>query len=183
MSSFGQALGRAITSQCSEAQLCWYALHTRSRHERMVVHRLRECGLETYLPTVKEVHRWSDRKKKVEVPLFSCYVFLRCYLSPENRNHVYRIESVLGFVGGGGAGMSIPEEQIESIRKLLGQSVPWRSHPFLKVGQRVRVRGGALDGVEGIFLSENGDHSLVISVEAIQRSMAVRVDGYDVVPV
>jgi transcription termination/antitermination protein NusG len=185
MSDFGSALepSSIVKPEYGEAGACWYALHTRSRHEKMVVHRLRECGLETYLPTMKEVHRWSDRKKKVEVPLFSCYVFLRCNLSPENRNHVYRIESVLGFVGGGGVGMSIPDEQIESIRKLLAQSVPWRSHPFLKVGQRVRVRGGALDGVEGIFLSENGDHSLVISVEAIQRSMAVRIDGYDVVPV
>jgi transcription termination/antitermination protein NusG len=185
MSSFGQALGpaTAVTPESGAARVCWYALHTRSRHERTVEHRLRECGLETYLPTVKEIHRWSDRKKKVEVPLFSCYVFLRCDLCPQNRNHVYGIESVLGFVGGGGAGLAIPDEQIESIRKLLAQSVPWRSHPFLKVGQRVRVRGGALDGVEGIFLSENGDHSLIISVEAIQRSMAVRIDGYDVVPV
>jgi transcription termination/antitermination protein NusG len=185
MSGFGSALGQAaaVTPTFGEAAVCWYALHTRSRHEKMVAHRLQECGLETYLPTVKEVHRWSDRKKKVEVPLFTCYVFLRCNLSPENRNHVYRIESVLGFVGGGGAGMSIPDEQIENIQRLMAQSLPWRSHPFLKVGQRVRVRGGALDGVEGIFLSENGDHSLVISVEAIQRSMAVRIDGYDVVPV
>jgi len=185
VSGFGSALGPApvVTPKYGEAEACWYALHTRSRHEKMVAHRLQECGLETYLPTVKEVHRWSDRQKKVEVPLFSCYVFLHCNLSPENRNHVYRIESVLGFVGSSGAGMSIPDEQIENIRKLLAQSVSWRSHPFLKVGQRVRVRGGALDGVEGIFLSENGDHSLVISVEAIQRSMAVRIDGYDVVPV
>jgi transcription antitermination factor NusG len=185
MSDFVPAIrsGNVVTPQSGDAEVCWYALHTRSRHEKTVAHRLHECGLETYLPTVQEVHRWSDRKKKVEVPLFSCYVFLRCNLSPENRNHVYRIESVLGFVGAGGAGMSIPDEQIESIRKLLAQSVPWRSHPFLKAGQRVRVRGGALDGVEGIFLSENGDHSLVISVEAIQRSMAVRIDGYDVVPV
>jgi transcription termination/antitermination protein NusG len=185
MSDFSSALGPApvVRPECGVAEVCWYALHTRSRHERIVAHRLRECGLETYVPTVKEVHRWSDRKKKVEVPLFSCYVFLRCNLSPENRNHVYRIESVLGFVGGGGSGMAIPDEQIENVRTLLAQSVPWRSHPFLKVGQRVRVRGGALDGVEGIFLSENGDHSLVISVEAIQRSMAVRIDGYDVVPI
>jgi transcription termination/antitermination protein NusG len=183
MSGFGSAPAAIVAPTFAEAPACWYALHTRSRHEKMVAHRLQECGLETYLPTVKEVHRWSDRKKKVEVPLFTCYVFLRCNLSPENRNHVYRIESVLGFVGGSGVGMPIPDEQIESIRKLLARSTPWRSHPFLKVGQRVRVRGGALDGVEGIFLSENGDHSLVISVEAIQRSMAVRIDGYDVVPV
>ncbi len=61
----------------------WYALHTRARHERVVEHRLREQGMETFLPTVRETHRWSDRKKVVEVPLFSCYVFVRCVLNAE----------------------------------------------------------------------------------------------------
>jgi|SRR5208282_2635499 len=164
-------------------EMCWYALHTRSRHERVVAHRLRECGMETYLPMMQEVHHWSDRKKKVEVPLFSCYVFLRCALTPQDRSQVHRVDSVLGFVGGGSAGVAIPDEQIESVRTLLSQTAPWRSHPFLKAGQRVRVRGGAFDGVEGIFLSENGDHSMVISIDVIQRSMAVRIDGYDVTPV
>jgi transcription antitermination factor NusG len=160
----------------------WYALHTRARHERVVETRLREQGMGTFLPIVQEVHRWSDRKKKVEVPLFSCYVFVHCALRPEDRTMVHRVDSVLGFVGVRGAGVPIPDEQIESIRSVLAQATPWRAHPFLKTGQRVRVRGGALDGVEGVFLSENGDHSLVISVDVIQRSMAVRIDGYDVEP-
>lgn len=185
MSTFGQVHTAVLESSAGMhvEEMRWYALHTRSRHERIVAQRLREFGLETYLPTVHEVHRWSDRKKKVEVPLFSCYVFLHCALTPQDRNHVYRVDSVLGFVGGGGTATAIPDEQIENVRTLLSQTAPWRSHPFLKAGQRVRVKGGALDGIEGIFLSENGDHSLVISVDAIQRSMSVRIDGYDVVPV
>jgi transcription antitermination factor NusG len=161
----------------------WYALHTRARHEKAIERRLREQGLEVFVPTMVEVHRWSDRKKKVETPLFSCYVFLHSALSEQDRTHVYRIESVHGFVGTRGATIPIPDEQIESIQKVLAQPAPWRSYPFLKVGQRVRVRGGAMDGVEGVFLSENGDHSLVISIDAIQRSMAVRIDGYHVEPV
>jgi transcription antitermination factor NusG len=164
-------------------ELRWYALHTRARHERVAEHRLREQGMETFLPTVRETHRWSDRKKTVEVPLFSCYVFVRCALNSADRTRVYRVDSVHGFVGTRGAGMSIPDEQIDSIRTVLSQPAPCRSHPFLKVGQRVRVCGGAMDGVEGIFLSENGDQSLVISVEVIQRSLAVRIDGYDVKPI
>jgi len=185
MSTFGQIgeTNPAMKLPVESEDVRWYALHTRSRHERVVAHRLRECGLEAYLPMVQEVHRWSDRKKKIEVPLFSCYVFLRCELNPENRNHVYQIDSVLGFVGGGAAGMAIPNEEIESVRLLLSLTAPWRSHPFLRAGQRVRVNGGAMDGVEGIFLSENGDQSLIISVNAIQRSLAVRIDGYDVIPV
>jgi transcription antitermination factor NusG len=185
MSTFSESfvVNAELGALAASEPMRWYALHTRSRHERTVAHRLREFGMETYLPTVQEVHRWSDRKKKVEVPLFSCYVFLRCALTPQDRSHVYRVDSALGFVGAGAHGVAIPDEQIENVRTLLSQTAPWRSHPFLKTGQRVRVRGGAFDGVEGIFLSENGDHSLVISVDAIQRSMAVRIDGYDVVPV
>lgn len=185
MSTCNQAFefSSVLSAQQGAETMRWYALHTRARHEKMVEHRLRECGMETYLPTVREVHHWSDRKKKVETPLFSCYVFVRCALTPQDRNQVYRIGSVLGFVGGGGAGMAIPEDQIESVRTLLSQTAPWRSHPFVKAGQRVRIRGGALDGVEGVFVSENGDHSLVVSVDVIQRSLAVRIDGYDVEPV
>ena len=185
MSSLGQisqsnpAVGRWPVAD----ETCWYALHTRARHERVVEMRLREQGMETFLPTVQEVHCWSDRKKRIEAPLFSCYVFVRCTLRPEDRAKVYRADSVLGFVGVRGAGLPIPDEQIEGVRTILAQTSPWRAHPFLKAGQRVRVRGGALDGVEGVFLSENGDHSLIISVDVIQRSMAVRIDGYDVEPV
>ena len=184
MSSANQSyeVGSGLGQWASQEELRWYALHTRARHEKAVERRLRDQGMETFVPITMEVHRWSDRKKKVEVPLFSCYVFLRCALSAEDRTRVYQVESVHGFVGVRGASLPIPDEQIESIQKVLTQSAPWRSYPFLKAGQRVRVRGGAMDGVEGVFLSENGDHSLIISVEAIQRSMAVRIDGYDVEP-
>ncbi len=167
----------------SQDVLRWYALHTRARHEKAIERRLRDQGMQTFVPTTIQVHRWSDRKKKVEVPLFSCYVFIRSALSAEDRTRVYQVESVHGFVGTRGSSLPIPDEQIESIQKVLTQTAPWRSYPFLKAGQRVRVRGGAMDGVEGVFLSENGDHSLIISIDAIQRSMAVRIDGYDVEPV
>ena len=172
----------AISLPITPEEINWYALHTRARHERVVENRLREQGMETFLPIVREVHKWSDRKKKVEVPLFGCYVFVRCALNAEDRTRVRRVDSVLGFVGVQGAGLPIPDEQIESIRTVLAKGTSWCAHPFLQVGQRVRVRGGALDGLEGVFLSENGDHSLVISVDVIQRSMAVRIDGYDVEP-
>jgi len=175
--------GSGSSQRVSRHELRWYALHTRARHEKVIERRLRDQGMETFVPTTMEVHRWSDRRKKVEVPLFSCYVFVRCSLKAEDRTQIYRIDSVLGVVGSRGEGIPIPDEQIASVRTLLSHKSPWRAHPFLKAGRRVRVRGGALDGVEGVFLSENGDHSLVISVDVIQRSLSVRIDGYDVEPV
>lgn len=158
----------------------WYAIHTRTRYERVVELRLRDQGLTTFLPVATEVRRWSDRRKTIEVPLFSCYVFVRMAMTLEERVRVFRVNGILGLVGIRGHGTRIPDEQIDAVRALLAQKIPWSDRPFLKVGQRVRVRGGALDGIEGIFLSRNGDDTLVISVDAVQRSIAVRISGYDI---
>jgi transcription antitermination factor NusG len=162
---------------------CWYAVHTRARHERVIAQRLRDQGVNTFLPLVTEVHRWSDRRKSVELPLFGCYVFVKLPPTGEDRLRVLRIDGVFKFVGARGVGTPIAETQIDAVRTLIGQQVPWSTHPFLQIGQRVRVRGGALDGVEGILLARNDDNTLIVSIDAIQRSMAVRIQGYDIEPV
>jgi transcription antitermination factor NusG len=161
----------------------WYGLQTRSRHEKIVAQRLEEKGVTTFLPLVTEVHRGSDRKKSVEVPLFSCYVFAKFVPNRTDRLRVLRVDGVFGLVGSKGEGAPIPEEQMAAVRNVVEGQMPWSCHPFLKIGQRVRIRSGALDGVEGILVSRNGDRTLVISVDAIQRSLAVRVEGYEVEPV
>jgi transcription antitermination factor NusG len=162
----------------------WYAVQTRARHEKAVACRLCERGVTTFLPTVTEVHRWKDRRKTVSLPLFNCYLFVKMMPSNEERQRVLRVDSVLGLVGTAhGMGTPIPDEQIDAIRILVSERIPWRSHPFLKIGQRVRIRGGALDGIEGILESRRGDRRLVISVDAVQRSLAVQIEGYDVEPV
>ena len=83
-------------------------------------------------------------------------------------------------VGSGGEGTPIPDGQIDAVRTLMDGGIPWSSYPFLKIGQRVRIRGGALEGLEGILVARNGNQTLVISIDAIQRSLAVRVEGYQV---
>lgn len=160
----------------------WYALHTRPRHEKLVVQRLAERGVETFLPIVTEVHRWADRKKAVQLPLFSCYVFAKFVPNRSERLRVLRVGGVLGLVGSHGEGASIPSEQLDAVRHVVEGTTPWTPYPFLKIGQRVRIRGGALDGMEGILVSRNGNNTLVISIDAIQRSLAVRVEGYEVEP-
>lgn len=160
----------------------WYALHTRAQHEKSVTFQLQSHGITAYLPLVTEVHRWSDRKKAVQVPLFSCYVFVHLPLVPESWASVMRINGVLRFVGTRSAGMPIPESQIESTKTLLASKLPYTLHPFLKIGQRVRVRGGSLDGIEGILTARNGNRTLVISVEPVQRSLAVCIDDYSIEP-
>ena len=161
----------------------WYALLTRARHEKMVAYRLREHGVDAFLPLVTQVRHWRQRKKRVELPLFSCYVFAKLLPTNEDRLRALRIDGVFSLVGTRGAGTTIPDEQIESVRRLLEGHLLWGSHPFLKIGQRVRIRTGALDGVEGILVSRSGENTLVVSIDAIQRSLAVRIEGYDVEPV
>ncbi len=159
---------------------CWYAVQTRSRHEKVVAQRIQERGLTAFLPLITEVHRWSDRKKTVELPLFGNYVFVKLSSSVEQRLKVLQIDGVARLVGVHGEGTPIPDEQIEAVQKLLKNELPWHTYPFLRIGQRVRIRSGALSGVEGILVSRNGDSTLVVSVDAIQRSLAVSIEGYDV---
>jgi transcription antitermination factor NusG len=169
----------AITG-CGES---WYAVQTRARHERVVVQRFLDKGLTTFLPLVTEVRRWSDRQKVLELPLFSCYVFVKIMNTNEDRLRVLRTDSVFDFVGVPRQGSAIPDEQIEAVRTIVKERANWQSHPFLKIGQRVRIRSGALDGVEGVLIERNGRDTLVVSIDLIQRSLAVRIDGYSVEPV
>lgn len=157
----------------------WYAVQTRARHEKLVAFRFQESGLESFLPLVNEVHRWSDRKKIVQLPLFGCYVFAKIRPTNVDRLRLLKVDGVLSLVGKRGEGTPIPEEQIEWVKVLIDQRMSWTNHPFLNIGQRVRIRSGALDGMEGILISRNGDRTLVVSVDAIQRSLAVRLEGYD----
>lgn len=161
-------------------QLQWYAIQTYSRHEKKVATQVQEKGIYTFLPLVTQVHRWSDRRKIVQVPLFRGYVFVQIVCSAEIRLCVLQTAGVARFVGIQGRGIPIPDKQIESIRTLLEQDVPFAPYPFLRVGQRVRIRGGSLDGIEGILVAKNSDRSLVVSVDLIRRSLAIRVAGYDV---
>jgi transcription antitermination factor NusG len=160
----------------------WYGLLTQARHEKIVTQRLSERGISAFLPLVTEVRHWRHRKRKVELPLFSCYVFAKLLPTNEDRLRALRVDGVFGLVGVRGTGTPIPDEQIEAVRRLVEEHLPWGSHPFLKIGQRVRIRSEALDGLEGILISRSGERTLIVSIDAIQRSLAVRIEGYDVEP-
>ena len=161
-------------------ELCWYAIQTRCRFEKKVATQLQNKGIETFLPLIKQVHRWSDRRQVVEAPLFPGYGFVRLSDSPAQRLRILQTAGVNGFVMMNGFPVPVPEQQLEDVRLLLAHEIACRAYPFLKAGQRVRIRGGCLDALEGILISENKDHSLVISIDSIQRSVAIRIEGYDV---
>jgi transcription antitermination factor NusG len=157
----------------------WYAVRTRSRHEKKAATEVGSKGVEVFLPLITRVSRWSDRDKEVEFPLFPGYVFVRTAALDQARLAVLRTPGIAGFVGNQGRGTPIPDKQIEDIRLILDREVPFELYPFLEVNQRVRIRGGALDGVEGVLLAKNSDRSLIVSIDLIQRSILVRVTGYE----
>lgn len=168
----------ATEMQPEEAQ--WYAVVTRARHEKKVDAYLRGAGIATFLPLLTERHRWSDRRKAVQVPLFSCYTFVRLNYLSRARQTVLRAPGVIRFVGINGSGLPVPDKQIEDIRKILASNVSFEVSRVLKIGQRVRISGGCLDGTEGVLVSRNGDHSLVISVHPINRSLVIRIGEYKI---
>jgi len=164
---------------CWGALPAWYAIQLRPRFEKKAGSILQSKGIETYLPLVKQTHRWSDRRKVIESPLFPGYGFVRLQMTKKDRLQVLQTQGVIGFVGTAHSAVAVSEQQIETLQKLLGNETSFSIHPFLKTGQRIRIRGGALDGVEGI-LSENGNRRLVISIECIQRAVSITLENYEI---
>lgn len=161
----------------------WYAVQTIPRHEKKVSSELNAKQICSFLPIIARRRQWSDRQRVIEEPLFTGYVFAQLKFQSPERIAVLGTKGVIGLVGGRRAGTPIPEQEINAIQQILERRLPVEAHSFLLVGERVRIRGGALDGLEGILQSVKGDQSLVVSVEAIQRSISVTISGYDVEPV
>jgi transcriptional antiterminator RfaH len=158
----------------------WFAVQTRPRSEKKVSLGLKEKGIHSFLPLRREKRQWSDRQQWVELPLFSLYVFVQISPTAESRVSVLRTTGVLRFAGAPGCGTPVPDEQIESLQAITDQRIPLAPHEFIKVGERVRIRGGALNGIEGVLTEIKNDKSLVVSVELIQKSVALRIDGFEV---
>jgi transcription antitermination factor NusG len=162
----------------------WFAVQTKPRHEKRVAAELEEKGVVAFLPLLSEVHQWSDRKRQVELPLFMTYVFVRIGGDRSIRARILQTTGVFCFVGVRGMGVPIPDEQIETVQTIVREKIPYSAYPFLNVGQKVRVRGGSLDGICGVLSAINNDRSLIVSIDSIQRSLAIRIDGgYGVEPI
>jgi transcription antitermination factor NusG len=158
----------------------WFAVQTRPRFEKKVALELQEKGIHCFVPLQAVKRQWSDRKQLVSLPLFPGYTFVCMAVNQDSRVAVLRTNGVVRLVGSRGVGTPIPDRQIEAVQTLVKQNVTFKPCPYLKIGQSVRIRGGALDGIRGILTGINGDQSLIISVELIQRSIAMRVTGFDV---
>ena len=159
----------------------WHAVRVKSRREKLVSMGLRERGFEEFAPTYKRLSRWSDRTKTIEEPLFPGYVF--CKVPSMWRSGVLSTPGVAGLVRSGRDFATVAEMEIASL-KVLCQSksalVPW---PFLQHGDKIRILRGPFNGVEGTVLTEKGMLRIIVSVEALCRSVAVEVDRHSIQPI
>lgn len=153
----------------------WYALYTRHQHEKLVAEILSKKGFEVFLPLYEAAHRWKDRTKLLTLPLFPSYVFLRGGL--DRQLHIVTTPGVHSIVAIGSRAAAIPEAEITAVRRTLESSARVEPHPFLKCGDRVRVVSGPLEGIEGILTRVKNLFRLVISVEMLQKSVAVEVEA------
>ncbi len=158
----------------AELQTFWYAAYTYANHEKKTAAEISRRGVESFLPVYHAVRRWSDRRVEIEMPLFPGYVFVR--LALRDRLRVLQVPGVAKLVGFGGSPAALPDEQVEALRAGLDGQLRAEPHPYLTVGRRVRVRSGPFEGLKGIVVRRNNRCRLVISLELIQRSMAVEVE-------
>jgi transcription antitermination factor NusG len=162
------------------ATVGWYAAHTCSRHEKKIALQLEERGIEHFLPVYRSVRRWKDRKKELELVLFPGYIFVRLNLT--DRLHVLQLPGVVRFVSFNSQPASVRANDIAALRNGLAQNLCAEHHPYLTVGRRVKVVYGPLSGAEGIFVRRRNNSRLVVSIDAIMRSVALEIDEADVVP-
>jgi len=155
----------------------WYALYTCARHEKQVAEQIEQRSMTCFLPLYRSVRRWKDRRKELELALFPGYVFVRMAL--ENRVRVLQLPGVVRLVSFSGRPAILPAGEMEALKARLSCGVGVEPHPYLRAGRRVRVRQGAMEGLEGIIVRRKEHCRVVFSIELIQRSVSVEVDESD----
>jgi transcription termination/antitermination protein NusG len=158
----------------------WYAIWTRSRHEKLVRDQLQQKQLDVFLPTITKWSRWKDRKKQIEWPLFPGYCFVRCDAS--DRWPILKCDGVVTIVGTEGHPSPIPAGEIDAIRQLIDSELAFDPCPLIKEGMMVEVKAGPLKGVVGRLVRKGARARLVLSVDLIGQAVSVEVDAADVKP-
>jgi transcription antitermination factor NusG len=167
---------RPMTDQTDS--LPWFAIHTRSRHEKTVRTELQRSGIEVFLPTIMRWSRWKDRRKQVEWPLFPGYCFAR--FDPAATLPVLKCSGVIAIVSAAGRPAAIPAGEIEGIRKLVSSDLQYDPCPLVEEGSMVEVVSGPLRGVTGRLVRKGAHARLVLSVDLIGQAVSAEVDAADI---
>lgn len=158
----------------------WFAVYTRSRHEKSASELLRRKDVETFLPLYHSTRRWQNGDHEVHLPLFPGYTFVRMTL--RKRLDVLKVPGVVGLVGFRCTAVPLDDHEVEGLRRALATGVNVAPHPYLTAGRRVRITAGPLNGYEGILLRRRGALRVVLSIDLIQRSVLVDLDASELEP-
>jgi len=152
----------------------WYAVYTRPRFEKQVFQRLQEQGIEAYLPLIKTIRQWSDRKKVVEIPLFSSYVFVN--IDRRFYDQVLRTFGAVKYITFEGKAATIPPEQIDNLRIIVNSNekveTTWEER---KKGDKVVVTAGSLKGLTGELITDGGRRKVLVRIDSIDQNLTVEV--------
>jgi transcription antitermination factor NusG len=150
----------------------WFAIQTRVRHEQAVTRQLEGKGYECFLPMYRARRKWSDRTKELAVPLFEGYVFSRL---DDRLGRVVTTPGVIRLVNLAGRPVPIEEDEMTALQRIAAVARTVEPVPYLRVGQRVRIASGGLEGIEGVLLEFRGGRRMVVSIELLRRSVAVEL--------
>jgi transcription antitermination factor NusG len=169
--------GLAPSYAPAQGELRWYALYTCAQHEKSVAKQLAERSVECFLPLYEKVRRWKDRRVKIQFPLFAGYVFARICL--KDRLRAVQVPGIVRLVGFNGHPTPLPDDEILALRNGLSAARGAEPCGYVQVGRRVRIQSGPLTGLEGILQRKKSGMRFVISLQLIQRSVAVEVQEAD----
>lgn len=163
----------------------WFAIWTHSHCEQLVHDQLVANAFDAYLPTVRTWSRRGGRRRLIPLPMFPGYLFVHHPMDKRSHVEVLKARGVVKVLGERWDRLApIPDAEIEALQRVLNTELPVLPHPYLREGQRVRIDGGPLAGLEGILLRSRPNRGLlVLSVDLLHRSVAVEVDCTLVVPV
>ncbi|MBO0933589.1 UpxY family transcription antiterminator [Fibrella aquatilis] len=163
------------------AQPEWYAVYTYPKAERKVYEKISRMNVEAFLPMHKVIRQWSDRKKKMEVPLFPNYVFVKT--TPNLQFELCQIKELVRFITFEKKPVCIPEGVISSIKKITLGDIEVSDHTLdYKLGQQVEVVQGQFAGIRGYLVNIKGKNRLVICIEALQSLVSVEISASCVMP-
>ncbi|MGC1423038.1 MAG: UpxY family transcription antiterminator [Terracidiphilus sp.] len=174
----GEAMRKNVVSSSSTTGKRWFAVYTTCRHEKRVVRHLQQRQIEHYLPLYRTQHRWQDGSRvMLDLPLFPGYVFVR--IDSRDRVGVLAVPGVVSMIGSALRPAPLPDFEVEKLRTGLD---PMRAepHPLVTVGQHVRIKVGALAGVEGIVIRKKSGIRVVLTLSLLMQSIAIEVDSDDV---
>ncbi len=152
----------------------WFAIYVKSRSEKKVHEQLDDIGIESFLPLITRVKQWSDRKKKVEEPLFRSYLFV--HISDNEYYNVLNITGVVKFICFERKPVEIPKNQIIAIKEYINDTdLHDVNYEDFKEGELVRVKSGQMKDLVGRFVKINGKHRVIIDIEAVGQSLAINI--------